>query len=127
MVSIRCSASLCSPASAAVSRDSNRSVTPETAEWTTTGRSPSVIRWRSTPAILCQLETDDTLVPPNLSTTQEGAPKGSIVFEDVAQLFFQLPLSQHVLDSAPGSLAAFARRRRLGPAFRAFHHRIKVV
>ena len=62
--------SLCSPASAAASRDSSRSVMPESAEWTTTGRSPSAMRSRSTPAILCQLAADDTLVPPNLSTTQ---------------------------------------------------------
>ena len=32
----------------------------------------------------------------------------SLVFEDFAQLFFQLPLGKDVLDAAPRSLATFA-------------------
>ena len=70
---------------------------PESAECTTTGRRPSAMRSRRTRAMLCQFETDDTLVPPNLSTTQVGdwrrakrrptRSRGSVVFENVAQLF----------------------------------------
>ena len=58
---------------AAASSDSSRSVIPESAECTTTGRRPSAMRSRSTRAMLCQLAAVDTLVPPNLSTTQLGS------------------------------------------------------
>ncbi len=37
-----------------------------------------------------------------------------IVFEDFAQFFFQLPLGKHVLDAAPGSLAALAAAAAFG-------------
>ena len=58
---------------------------PDSAEWTTTGRSPSSSRARTTPATFFQLLTLETLVPPNLSTTQwesaevviERSPSGS--------------------------------------------------
>src|SRR5882757_7436687 len=49
---------------------SRRSVTPDIAECTTTGRKFAAMRSRSTPAILRQLATDETLVPPNFRTTQ---------------------------------------------------------
>lgn len=51
----------------------------------------------------------------------------SLVFEDIAQLFFQLPLGKHVLDTAPGSLATFADGNSLGAAFRALYQRIEVM
>ena len=77
--------------------------------------------------MLCQLGADDTLVPPNLSTTQEVVLKGLFVFEDVAELFFQLPLGQDVLDAAPGSFATFARGHRFGPAFCTLYDVVEVV
>src|SRR5260370_415706 len=49
---------------------SRRSVTPDIAECTTTGRKLAAIRSRSTPAMLRQLAADETLVPPNFRTTQ---------------------------------------------------------
>src|SRR5882757_11412737 len=49
---------------------SRRSVTPDIAECTTTGRKFAAMRSRSTPAILRQLAADETLVPPNFRTTQ---------------------------------------------------------
>src|SRR5690606_34124297 len=46
---------------------------PDSAECTTTGRSPSARRSRSTEAMFFQLATEDTLVPPNFSTTHGEA------------------------------------------------------
>jgi hypothetical protein len=46
-------------------------VIPERAEWTTTGRKPSASRSCNTAATFFQLVTEETLVPPNLSTTHE--------------------------------------------------------
>jgi hypothetical protein len=123
------------------SNDSNLSVMPDSAECTTTGRRPAAMRSRNTPAILCQLEADETLVPPNLRTTQSSLcsntgeqPMGGqavgrrlFVFEDVAQFFFKLTLGQHVLDAAPRRLAALAGRRGFGPPFGAFDQRIEVM
>ncbi len=51
----------------------------------------------------------------------------SIVFEDIAQLFFQLPLGEHVLDAAPSRLAALTGSRRFGPTLGAFYQRIEVM
>jgi hypothetical protein len=47
---------------------------PESAEWTMTGRKPSASLSRNTPATFFQFATEDTLVPPNLSTTHGEAP-----------------------------------------------------
>src|ERR1700683_3980049 len=55
------------------------------------------------------------------------AHKGLIVFENVAQLFFQLPLGEDVLDSTPGGLAAFGGRRGLGPPFCPLQERIEIM
>jgi hypothetical protein len=104
------------------------------------------MRARRTAAMLCQLPAEDTLVPPNLRTTQpwlcsktdvetfmsgEGEyapPKQSIVFEDFFQFFFELPLGEHVLDAAPRSLATlFSGSRRFGPTLGAFYQRIEVM
>jgi hypothetical protein len=43
---------------------------PDKAELTITGRKPSAMRNLSTCAMLCQLAALETLVPPNLSTSQ---------------------------------------------------------
>jgi hypothetical protein len=51
----------------------------------------------------------------------------SIVFEDIAQLFFQLPLGEHVLDAAPSRLAALTGGRRFGPTFRSALSGIEVM
>ncbi|MGA2187447.1 MAG: hypothetical protein ABSH33_02885 [Steroidobacteraceae bacterium] len=51
----------------------------------------------------------------------------SIVFEDVAQLFFQLPFGENVLDPAPRRLAALSGGSGLGPALGAFYERIEVM
>src|SRR6202047_1867536 len=56
-----------------------------------------------------------------------GVKTSSLVFEDFAQLFFQLPLGKHVLDAAPRSLATLAHGNRLGAALRAFYQRIEVM
>ena len=50
-----------------------------------------------------------------------------IVFENVAQLFFQLPFGEHVLDTAPGRLPAFADSSGFRPPFGAFYQRIEVM
>jgi hypothetical protein len=50
-----------------------------------------------------------------------------IVFEYVAQLFFQLPLGQNVFDAAPSCLPAFACGHRFGSAFCALDEGIEVV
>ena len=47
---------------------------PDSAEWTTTGRRPSASRSRSTAAMFFQFATEETLVPPNFSTTHGEAP-----------------------------------------------------
>ena len=61
-----------------------------------TGRREAAMRSRTMPAIFRQLAAEDTLVPPNLSTTQgwvfscTGSPMDFelVFFENVAQLFF---------------------------------------
>ena len=50
---------------------------PDRAEWTTTGRMPSASRSRSTAAMFFQFATEETLVPPNLSTTH-GEARGRV-------------------------------------------------
>jgi hypothetical protein len=99
--------------------------------------------------MLCQLAGVDTLVPPNFSTTQgwrfldtatralsgrlrrtaqgNSSYEDSIVFEYIAQLFFQLPLGQDVLYPAPGGFSAFDRRGRFGAPFGAFQQRIEIM
>ncbi len=59
-----------SPVNALASSCSSRSVMPDSAECTTTGRNPSSSRARTTAATCFQLLTLETLVPPNLRTTQ---------------------------------------------------------
>ena len=56
-----------------------------------------------------------------------GVKTSSLVFEDFAQLFFQLPLGKDVLDAAPRSLAALAYGNRLGAALRTLDQRIEVM
>jgi hypothetical protein len=106
------------------------------------------MRSRSTPAMLCQFEAEETLVPPNFKTTQganfsntgfpgmwrlrrasSGALKSfdSIVFENVAQLFFQLALGKNVLDAAPSRLAPLAYGGRFRPALCPVYERIEVM
>src|SRR4051812_36651756 len=73
----------CFCASAASSSFSRRSVMPVTAEWTISTRAPELRRSRVTFAMLLQLASDETLVPPNLRTIHaEGVrvtvfPRGS--------------------------------------------------
>ena len=130
---------------AAVSSDSKRSVTPERAECTTTGRSFAAMRSRTTPAMLCQLEAEETLVPPNLRTTQPSllsntdmnsqveVPGGrsrtvnSVVFEYVFEFFLELPLGKDILDPAPGRFTAFTGRGGLRPTLRALNQRIEIM
>jgi hypothetical protein len=50
-----------------------------------------------------------------------------IVFEDIAQLFFQLAFGDYVFDSAPSSLATFAHRRRFGAPFGTLQHGIELL
>jgi hypothetical protein len=50
-----------------------------------------------------------------------------IVFEDIAQLFFQLALGDYVFHTAPGSLPAFAHRGRFGTPFGALQHGIELL
>jgi hypothetical protein len=54
-------------------------------------------------------------------------PRGSIVFENVAQLFFQLPLGEHVLYTAPSRLAALAYGRRFGAPLGSFQQWIEIM
>jgi hypothetical protein len=56
-----------------------------------------------------------------------GVNTFSLVFEDIAQLFFQLPFGKHVLDSAPRRLAPLAHGSRLGAALRALYQRVEVM
>jgi len=56
-----------------------------------------------------------------------GVKTFSLVFEDFAQLFFQLPLGKHILDAAPRGLATLADGNRLGAALRAFYQWIEVM
>ena len=49
------------------------------------------------------------------------------VFENVAQLFFQLTFREHILDPAPRRLTAFARRGRFGSTFRALQQWIEIM
>ena len=62
-----------------------------------------------------------------LAAGQTGVKTSSLVFEDIAQLFFQLPLGEHVLDAAPRSLATLADGCRLGAALHTFYQRIEVM
>ena len=52
---------------------------PYNAECTTTGCSDAALRARTTSAMLRQLPAEDTLVPPNLSTTQAGLLCGTLI------------------------------------------------
>ena len=54
-------------------------------------------------------------------------PRGSIVFENVAQLFFQLSLGEYVLDTTPCRLAALGYGRGFGPPLRSFQQRIEIM
>ena len=62
---------------------------------------------------------------------RRGAPhskKRLFVLEDIAQLFFQLALGQHVLDAAPRRLPAFITGRRgFRSPFGALDQRIEVM
>jgi hypothetical protein len=52
----------------------------------------------------------------------------SIVFENFAQLFLQLPLGEDIFHAAPGGFAALGRRRRrLGAPFGALQQGIEFV
>ena len=62
-----------------------------------------------------------------LAAGATGVKTSSLVFEDIAQLFFQLPLGKDVLDAAPRSLAALAHGNRLGAALRTLYQRIEVM
>src|SRR5512135_532810 len=116
-----------SPASAFARSCSSRSVIPERAECTTSGRKPSSSRSRTTAATFFQLLTLETLVPPNFRTTQwesewlviERSPSGSRCFRsrgrapiashvvvDVLQLLLKALLGKHVLELAPCRLSA---------------------
>jgi hypothetical protein len=54
--------------------------------------------------------------------------QGSIVFENFAQLFLQLPLGQDIFHAAPGGFAALGRRRRrFGAPFGALQQGIEFV
>jgi hypothetical protein len=111
------------------------------------------MRSRNTAAMLCQLDADDTLVPPNLRTTQgllssvteidanvhggcglaatlnqrAATSELLIVFENVFELFFELTFGENVLDTAPRRFAALAGGSRFGPTLRAFYQRIEVM
>ena len=154
--SSRCIVSICSsaavwpPVAAAASSDSSRSVIPESAECTTTGRRPSATRSRSTRAMLCQLAGVDTLVPPNFSTTQgwrsldtgtralsvrlrrTGAGQ-SIVSREFNRLrkcrAALFPTGVRPRRPPPGSrrLCRVCRRRRFGAPFGAFQQRIEIM
>src|SRR5476651_1040868 len=54
-------------------------------------------------------------------------PRGSIVFENVAQLFFQLSLGEHVLDTTPRRFAALAHGGGFGPPLRSLEQRVEVM
>src|SRR5713226_851536 len=62
-----------------------------------------------------------------MAAAEAGVKTSSLVFEDIAQLFFQLPLGKHVLDAAPRGLATFAHGNRLGAALRTLNQRIEVM
>jgi hypothetical protein len=54
-------------------------------------------------------------------------PRVSIVFENVAQLFFQLSLGEYVLDTTPRRFAALAYGCGLGPPLRSLEQRVEVM
>ncbi len=62
---------------------------PDSAEWMMTGRKPSARRSRTTPTMFFQFATDETLVPPNLSTTNGEAPGAG------ESVVMQNPTSEH--------------------------------
>src|SRR5260370_24810702 len=62
-----------------------------------------------------------------MAAAEAGVKTSSLVFEDIAQLFFQLPLGKHVLDAAPRGLATFAHGNRFGAALRTLNQRIEVM
>src|SRR5450631_2080978 len=108
-----------------------------------TGLNDAAMRDRTTPAMLCQFKAEDTLVPPNLSTTQarlgsstamlahvravQRRGDGLIVFENIAQFFFQLPLGEHVFHATPSGLAALADGGDFGAPLGALQQGIEVV
>src|SRR6185436_17730977 len=125
------------PSRAAARSFSRPSVILVMAEWTTRTRFPDSSRRLTTSAMLRQLASEETLVPPNLTTTQltdirrnlvaesatshclsgtslERTPQGVsvlVVFERIFQVFFELTVRQHFLEAAPGSLATFGSAR----------------
>src|SRR5512137_1168726 len=108
---------------------------PESAECTTTGWRPSSRRARTTCATFFQLLTLETLVPPNLRTTQREselvvieqspgqlpdqepgcASRSSHVVVDVLECLLQAFLGEYVLELAPRSLATLHGGRLLAP------------
>ncbi len=79
-----------------------------------------VIRRRHTGA--AKLEND-----PGLAVVETCGQGVLVVFEDVAQLFFQLPLGQYVLNPTPGRLAALAGGNGLRAPFGALQHGIEFM
>jgi hypothetical protein len=51
----------------------------------------------------------------------------SVVFEYVAQFFFQLPLGEHILHPTPRGLATLARSGGFGTTLRALNQRIEIM
>src|SRR5512134_638787 len=78
---------------------------PEREEWTTKGRRPSSSRARTTDATFFQLLTLETLVPPNLRTTQ---------WESVGLVIERSPSAPGVEE--PGALIQQVKRRRKRPS-----------
>ena len=67
---------------------------PDSAECATTGRNPSASRSRNTAATLFQLLTEDTLVPPNFSTTHGdvlGDVLGDVPGEGLEKVLAEAP------------------------------------
>jgi hypothetical protein len=62
-----------------------------------------------------------------MAAAAAGVTTSSLVFEDFAQLFFQLPLGKHVLDAAPCRLATLAHGSHLGAALRTLYQWIEVM
>src|SRR6187431_3089658 len=91
---------------------------PDNAECTTTGRKPSASRSRSTPATFFQLVAEDTLVPPNLSTTHGDVPgvapvaESAVVIENPIR--FDIACGRQLSAPRPscGDHAAERRRQR---------------
>src|SRR5688572_12314468 len=127
-----CRASSGLPVWAATNSFSSMSVILEIAECTTSTRCPAASRRLTTNAMLRQLTSVETLVPPNLTTTQpdteradmrlpspclarhslfmcfeEGAGPLFLVFESFFQVFLETTVREDFFEPAPGRLAAF--------------------